>query len=71
MIGEVSIGGVYMPALLFLSLITFVATTIAIRLMTILGVYRLVAARPLVDLSLFAILLWAACQCGTSLKWLP
>jgi hypothetical protein len=60
MIGEVSIGGVYLPVLLFLGLVALAITSALIRLLSIVGVYRLVAARPWVDLSLFVIILWAA-----------
>jgi hypothetical protein len=60
MIGEVSIGGVYLPALLFLGLVALAITSALIRLLSIVGVYRLVAARPWVDLSIFVIILWAA-----------
>lgn len=60
MIGEVSIGGVYLPVLLFLGLVALAITSALVRLLSIVGVYRLVAARPWVDLSLFIIILWAA-----------
>ena len=60
MIGEVSIGGVYMPALLFLGFLALAVTSALIRLLSLIGAYRLVAARPLVDLSLLVITLWAA-----------
>ena len=58
MMGEVSIGGVYLPALLFLGLLALAITSALIRLLSIVGVYRLVAARPWVDLSIFIIILW-------------
>ena len=60
MMGEVSIGGVYLPALLFLGLLALAITSALIRLLSIVGVYRLVAARPWVDLSIFIIILWTA-----------
>ena len=62
MIGEVSIGGDYLPALLFLGLVALAITSALIRLLSIVGVYRLVAARPWVDLSIFIIILWAAAE---------
>jgi uncharacterized protein DUF1656 len=62
MIGEVSIGGVYLPALLFLGLVALIITSALIRLLSIVGVYRLVAARPWVDLSIFIIILWTAAE---------
>ncbi|WP_404710926.1 DUF1656 domain-containing protein [Sphingomonas sp. MMS24-J13] len=57
MIGEVSIGGVYLPALLLLALAALVLTGLLTRFFSLVGVYRLVAYRPLVDLCLFMLLL--------------
>ncbi|WP_298688329.1 DUF1656 domain-containing protein [uncultured Sphingomonas sp.] len=57
MIGEVSIVGVYVPALLLLTLLAIVLTGLLATLLQIVGFYRLVAYRPLVDLALFTLLL--------------
>jgi hypothetical protein len=57
MIGEVSIGGVYFPALLLLGFLALVATGLATRILAFVGAYRLVAYRPIVDISLFVIVL--------------
>lgn len=57
MIGEISIGGVYFPALLLLVLIALVATGLLTRLLQLVGAYRAVAYRPLVDLALFLLVL--------------
>ncbi len=57
MIGEVSIGGVYLPALLLLALAALVLTGLLTQLFSLTGVYRLVAYRPLVDLCVFLLLL--------------
>lgn len=60
MIGEVSIGGVFFPPLLLLAFGVLVLTAILSRLLQTIGFYRYVAYRPLVDLSLFVILLGLA-----------
>ena len=57
MIGEVSIGGVYLPALLILGLISVALTGLLGRLLVLVGAYRGLASKPLVDLALFALLL--------------
>ncbi len=57
MIGGVSIGGVYLPALLLLALIALVLTGLLTQLFSLVGVYRVVANRPLVDLCAFTLLL--------------
>ncbi len=57
MIGEVSIEGVYVPAVLLLGLAALVLTGLLSQLFTMTGVYRLVAYRPLVDLCVFVLLL--------------
>jgi len=60
MIGEISIGGVLFPPLLLLGLGALALTGVLSRLFQIIGVYRFVAYRPLVDLSLFILLLGLA-----------
>jgi hypothetical protein len=60
MIGEISIGGVFFPPLLLLGLGALALTGILSRLFQIIGVYRFIAYRPLVDLSLFVLLLGLA-----------
>jgi hypothetical protein len=57
MIGELSIGGVYVPALLMLGVLALVITGLLTQLLQLIGVYRVVAYRPLVDLSLFVLVL--------------
>jgi hypothetical protein len=57
MIGEVSIGGVYVPALLLLALVALVLTGVLTRLLQLVSAYRFVAYRPLADLALFLIVL--------------
>jgi len=55
--GEVSIAGVYMPGLLVLAIVALVLTGILTRLFGLIGVYRLIAYRPLVDVALYVIVL--------------
>jgi hypothetical protein len=57
MIGEVSIGGVFLPAVLVLGVLALVLTGLLTQLLQVIGVYRLVAYRPLVDLALFVLVL--------------
>ena len=57
MIGEISIGGVYLPPVLLLGVLAAVLTGIATRAFGYVGAYRLVAYRPLVDLALFILIL--------------
>jgi hypothetical protein len=67
MIGEISIGGVYIPSLLLLGFIALGMTTSLVTLFAILGVYRFITARPLIDLALFIFCLWVAV--GLSGNW--
>ncbi|WP_454886285.1 DUF1656 domain-containing protein [Sphingomonas oryzagri] len=60
MIGEISIGGVFFPPLLLLGLLALALTGVLSRLFQIIGVYRFVAYRPLVDIALFILLLGLA-----------
>lgn len=57
MIGEISFGGVYVPALLFLAVATTILVSLLTPLLSILGFYRYVAYRPIVDVSLFILIL--------------
>jgi hypothetical protein len=59
MIGEISIGGVYIPSLLFLFLAAVILTALLSRLLSVFGFYRLVAYRPLADIGFFLVLLGA------------
>jgi hypothetical protein len=59
MIGEISIGGVYVPALLLFVVVGVIITALASRFLSIVGFYRVVAYRPLTDLALFLLMLAA------------
>lgn len=55
--GEISIGGVYAPTLLLCAAGALVLTGVLTQILQLIGFYRLIAYRPLVDLCLFLILL--------------
>lgn len=57
MIGEISLGGVYLPVILLLAIAALVVTGIVTRLLNLIGAYRVVAYRPLVDLALYVLIL--------------
>jgi len=57
MIGEISIFGVYVPALLLLTLLALLLTGILTAVLQIVGFYRIIAYRPMIDLALFLFLL--------------
>ena len=59
MIGEVSIGGVYIPSLLLFACAAVILTALLSRLLSLIGFYWLVAYRPVTDISLFLLLLAA------------
>jgi len=59
MIGEISIGGVYIPSLLLLSCAAGILTVLLSRVLSFVGFYRLVAYRPVADIALFLLLLAA------------
>lgn len=57
MIGEVSFDGVFVPTLLVLALAAMALSFGLTRLLAAFGLYRFVAYRALVDLSLFVLVL--------------
>jgi hypothetical protein len=59
MMGEVSLGGVFVPTLLLLALAALILTYGLTRGIGLLGLYRFVAYRAIVDLSIFVLLLGA------------
>lgn len=56
MIGELSIGGVYIPTLLLLVCVAALLVGLLSRLLSFVGFYRLVAYRPMADLALLVLL---------------
>lgn len=59
MIGELSIGGVYIPTLLLFVCVAALLVGLLSRLLSFVGFYRLVAYRPIADLALLVLLLAA------------
>jgi hypothetical protein len=57
MIGEVSIDGVYVPALLMLFCIAVILAGLLSRLLALVGFYRLVVFRPVTDVAFFFLVL--------------
>lgn len=57
MTGELSLDGVFVPTLLVLALAAMAATFVITRVIGAFGLYRFVAYRALVDLSLFVLIL--------------
>jgi hypothetical protein len=57
MIGDVEIAGVYLPSLLLLGAIALALTGVATWLLNLVGGYRLVVYRPLVDIAMFILIL--------------
>lgn len=55
MTGETAIGGVFVPTLLLLALAALLLSAGLARLIAAFGLYRFVAYRALVDLSLFVL----------------
>ncbi len=66
MIGEYSIGGVYVPALLLSSVLSLGLTAFLSQLLTIVGAYRLVAYRSLCDLALLVLVFGGLITVSTS-----
>ena len=71
MIGEISIGGVYLPALLLLGLAALGLTALVTRWLAMLAVYRFFAYRPLVDGALFIIFFGSLEALSISMSALP
>jgi len=57
MTGEVSFDGVFVPTLLLLALVALILAWAVTRLIGALGLYRFLAYRAAVDLSLFVLIL--------------
>ncbi|BBF68427.1 DUF1656 domain-containing protein [Sphingomonas bisphenolicum] len=57
MTGEIALGGIFIPTLLLLALVALVLSWALTRLIAAFGLYRFLAYRAAVDLSLFILLL--------------
>jgi hypothetical protein len=71
MTGEVSLGGVFVPTLLLLAVAALALSFALGRLLAAFGLYRFLAYRALVDLSLFVLVLgllaWSVPHLGYTL----
>ncbi|MEV4935629.1 DUF1656 domain-containing protein [Sphingobium sp. LSP13-1-1.1] len=59
MTGEIALGGVYVPTLLLLALAALILSWGVTRLIGAVGLYRFLAYRAAVDLSIFVLMLGA------------
>jgi hypothetical protein len=59
MIGEISVDGVYIPALLVFVCAAVMFAGLLSRLLSLVGLYRLVVYRPVTDVALFFLVLAA------------
>ncbi|MEV5034822.1 DUF1656 domain-containing protein [Sphingobium sp. LMC3-1-1.1] len=59
MTGEIALGGVYVPTLLLLALAALILSWGVTRLIGAFGLYRFLAYRAAVDLSIFVLMLGA------------
>ncbi|WP_022683417.1 DUF1656 domain-containing protein [Sphingobium bisphenolivorans] len=57
MTGEIALGGVYVPTLLLLALVALLLSWGVTRLIGAFGLYRFLAYRAVVDLSIFVLML--------------
>lgn len=57
MIGVIALGGVYVPAILVLAILALAAAVAVSVTLRALNAYRFLAYRPVVDLSIFTIIL--------------
>ena len=57
MTGEIALGGIYVPTLLLLALVALLLAWVVTRLSGALGLYRFLAYRAAVDLSIFILIL--------------
>lgn len=71
MIIDLNLSGVLIPGLLVLAFVALVATIAVIRLLSVAGIYRVFAYRPLVELATFAIIYGLLAQHLPSIGLLP
>lgn len=53
MIGDVNIGGVYLPALLVIAFVALLCTLFLLSLLMRSGIYRRLPCRPLIDFAAY------------------
>ena len=71
MIVDLNVGGVLIPGLVVLAFIALVATMAVLRLFAAVGLHRLFAYRPLVELATFVIVYGLLVQYLPSIGLLP
>lgn len=57
MTGEIALGGIFIPTFLLLSLVALILAWCVTRLIGAVGLYRFLAYRAAVDLSIFVLIL--------------
>ncbi|HAF40365.1 MAG TPA: DUF1656 domain-containing protein [Sphingobium sp.] len=57
MTGEIALGGIFIPTLLLLALVALILAWAVTRLIGAAGLYRFLAYRAAVDLSIFVLIL--------------
>lgn len=65
MIGEVSLGGVFIPRLIFVVLLAFATSLILRRILRWLHLYRFVWHAALFDIAVFVVLSWLIASATT------
>jgi uncharacterized membrane protein YvlD (DUF360 family) len=65
--GEISIGGVFVPSLLVVAIMAYIATIGIKRLLRMLDLYRFVWHAGLFDMALYVLLLWAVAEITTGM----
>lgn len=65
MIPDITIGGVLLPGLLVLAIVSLVLTVAVLRLLATVGLVRLFGARPLLEIATFTLV------CALLMQFLP
>ncbi|MBO1039975.1 DUF1656 domain-containing protein [Brucella pituitosa] len=71
MIVDLNVGGVFIPGLVVLAFIALVTTMAAFRLFAAVGLHRLFAYRPLVEIAIFVVIYGLLAQSLPSIGLLP
>lgn len=71
MIPDIIVGGVLLPALLVLAIVSLVATVAVLRLLAVSGLARLFGLRPLLEIATFALFYGLLAQFLPSIGILP
>jgi hypothetical protein len=71
MIVDLNVGGVLIPGLVVLAVVTLVVATVTLRILAAAGLDRLFAYRPLVELATFVVIYGLLVQYLPSIGLLP